>query len=94
MMFELPDEFKISPGGLNCSMMDTGAVYLVFTAEDDEAWQIGLEGHITGIIIPAQVSRRHLDQVLGEIRDLGGVRFVVTPRTDGGARSGAGDKEA
>lgn len=41
-----------------------------------------MEGHITGMIIPAQVSKRHLNQVLGEIRAFGGVRFVVTPRTN------------
>jgi hypothetical protein len=56
--------------------MDTGARYVSFgfRLEDLKG------GQIVGLIIPAEVDKRHLDQVFGEIRDFGGVRFVVVPR--------------
>ena len=48
---------------------------------DPEDFDLAMAGRLTGMIVPANVSQRHLDQVLGEIRELGGVRFVVTPRS-------------
>ena len=80
MMNELPDKFKTARGGLRYSTMDTGDRYVVFTIDDDD-WDLAQNGEIAGMIIPADVGQQHLDQVLGEIRDAGGVRFVVIPRS-------------
>ena len=46
-----------------------------------EDFDLAMAGRIAGMIVPADVDREQLDQVLGEIRDLGGVRFVITPRS-------------
>ena len=80
MMYALPDKFDTARGGLGYSTMDTGDRFLVFTIEDDD-WDLVKNGEIAGMIIPADVGQQHLDQVLKEIRDSGGVRFVVMPRS-------------
>ena len=80
MMTELPDEFEIARGLLRYSTMDTGDRYVTFEV-DPEDFDLAMAGRLTGMIVPADVSTRHLDQVLGEIRDSGGVRFVITPRS-------------
>ena len=81
MMDELPKEFDTVRGWLRYSTMDTGDRYLVFAIEPED-FDRAMAGEISGMIIPADVSTRHLDQVLGEIRDLGGVRFVILPPTE------------
>jgi hypothetical protein len=45
---------------------------------------LAMEGRVVGVIIPDDVDGQSLDQLLGEVRDAGGVRFVVVPpgRTD------------
>ncbi len=78
MMSELPENFKTARGYLNYSTMDTGDRHVVFSVEPDD-WETVKAGRVTGMIIPAGVDMQHLDQVLGEIRDLGGVRFIVQP---------------
>ena len=86
MMYELPEGFDIVRGSLGYSTMDTGDRYLVFGVEpEDFDW--AKAGGIVGMIIPAGVGARYLDQVLGEIRDLGGVKFVIQPLTERPAES-------
>ena len=80
MLHKLPDKFDTARGLLCCSTMDTGDRYVEF-ATDPEDFDVAMKGKIVGMIVPADVSARHLDQALGEIRDLGGVRFVVLPPT-------------
>ena len=80
MLTELPENFKTARGLLRYSVMDTGDRYVTFEV-DPEDFDLAMAGRLTGMIVPADVDQRHLDQVLGEIRDLGGVRFVVTPRS-------------
>jgi len=86
MMYELPEGFDIVRGSLGYSTMDTGDRYLVFLVEP-EGFDLAKVSGIFGMIIPADVDARHLDQVLGEIRDLGGVKFVVKPLTERPAES-------
>ena len=62
------------------STKDTGDRYVTFEV-DPEDFDTAMAGRVAGMIVPTDVSQRHLDQVLGEIRDLGGVRFVITPRS-------------
>ena len=76
MMNELPKDFITVRGTLAYSRMDTGDRYAAFLAEDEE-YEKAKGGMIVGFIISAEVSQRHLDQVFGEIRDYGGVRFVI-----------------
>jgi len=78
MMFELPENFKTARGLLAYSTMDTGDRYVTFMVEPED-WDVANEGMIAGVIIPAEVGQEHLDQVLGEIRDHGGVRFIIIP---------------
>ncbi len=80
MMYKLPDKFDAARGLLRASTMDTGDRYVEFAIDPDD-FDLAMNGRIVGMIVPADVSGRHLDQVLGEIRDLGGVRFVVLPRS-------------
>ena len=80
MMTELPENFDTARGLLRYSVMDTGDRYVTFEV-DPEDIDLAMAGRLTGMIVPADVGKAHLDQVLGEIRDLGGVRFVVTPRS-------------
>ena len=80
MMDQLPEKFDTVRGSLRYSTMDTGDRYLVFAIAPED-FDRAMAGEISGMIIPADVSARHFDQVLGEIRDLGGVRFVITPRS-------------
>ena len=58
----------------------TGDRYVTFEVDQDD-FDKAMAGRLTGMKVPAEVSARHLDQVLAEIRDLGGVRFVITPRS-------------
>ncbi len=81
MMHELPDKFDTARGLMRYSTMDTGDRYVTFEIEDED-WDVAKNGEIVGMIIPADVGKQHLDQVLGEIRDLGGVRFVILPPTE------------
>ena len=80
MLTELPEEFETARGYVRYSTMDTGDRYVTFEV-DPEDYDLAMAGRLTGMIVPAEVSAHHLDQVLGEIRDLGGVRFVITPRS-------------
>ena len=80
MMDELPDKFDTARGLLRYSTMDTGARYVQFAIDPDD-FDLAMNGRIVGMIVPADVSEQHLDQVLGEIRDSGGVRFVILPRS-------------
>ena len=80
MMHELPDKFDTARGSLRYSTMDTGDRYVEFAINAKDYDRV-MAGEIVGMIIPADVGKAHLDQVLGEIRDLGGVRFVITPRS-------------
>ena len=80
MMRQLPDKFDTARGLLRYSTMDTGDRYVTFEIEDED-WDLVKNGEIVGMIIPADVGVVHLDQVLGQIRDLGGLRFVVLPRS-------------
>ena len=80
MMTELPEVFETARGLMRYSTMDTGDRYVTFEV-DPEDFDKAMIGGLCGMIVPADVSKRHLDQVLGEIRDLGGVRFVITPRS-------------
>ncbi len=81
MMDELPEKFDTVRGYLRYSTMDTGDRYVTFGI-DPEDFETAMAGRLIGMIVPADVSKRHLDQVLGEMRDLGGVRFVVLPPTE------------
>jgi hypothetical protein len=76
MMTELPDKFDTVRGSLRYSTMDTGDRYVTFGV-DPEDFDLAMAGRI----VSADVDGDRLDQLLGEIRDLGGVRFVVTPRS-------------
>ncbi len=78
-MYKLPDKFDTARGLLRYNIMDTGDRYVAF-AIDPHDFDLAMNGRIVGMIVPADVSEQHLDQVLGEIRDLGGVRFVVLPQ--------------
>ena len=78
MMNEFPEEFDTVRGLLRYSTTDTGDRYLAFGIEPEDFGR-AMAGRVIGMIIPAGVSTQHLDQVLGEILDLGGVRFVVVP---------------
>ena len=80
MMHNLPDKFDTTRGLMRYSIMDTGDRYVEFAIDPDD-FDLAMNGRIGGMIVPADVSKRHLDQVLGEIRDSGGVRFVVLPRS-------------
>ena len=80
MLTELPENFKTARGLLRYSVMDTGDRYVTFEV-DPEDFDLAMAGRLTGMIVPTDVDQQHLDQVLGEIRDLGGVRFVITPRS-------------
>lgn len=80
MMTELPEKFETARGLLRYSVMDTGDRYVTFEV-DQKDFDVAMAGRLTGMIVPTEVSEEHLDQVLGEIRDLGGVRFVITPRS-------------
>ena len=80
MMNELPDKFDTARGLLRYSTMDTGDRYVAFATDPDDS-DLAMNGRIVGMIVPADVSEQHLDQVLGEIRDSGGVRFVILPRS-------------
>ena len=80
MMNELPDKFDTARGLLRYNTMDTGARYVEFVIDPDD-FDLAMNGRIGGMIVPADVSEQHLDQVLGEIRDSGGVRFVILPRS-------------
>ncbi len=80
MMDELPDKFDTARGLLRYSTTDTGARYVQFAIDPDD-FDLAMNGRIGGMIVPADVSGQHLDQVLGEIRDSGGVRFVILPRS-------------
>jgi hypothetical protein len=82
MMTELPKDFKTVRGSMRYSTMDTGDRYVSFGIWPED-WDAAQEGRIVAFIVPAGVGQRHLDQVLGEIRDDGGVRFVVMPRQTG-----------
>jgi hypothetical protein len=79
MLHELPKESKTARGFLRYSTMDGGARYVVFHVEPEDL-ETAREGAVVGMIVPAEVDQHHLDQVLGQIRELGGVRFVVVPR--------------
>ena len=79
-MRQLPDKFDTARGLLRYSTMDTGDRYVTFEIDPDD-WDVAKNGEIVGMIIPADVDVEHLDQVLGQIRDLGGLRFVVMPRS-------------
>jgi hypothetical protein len=61
--------------------MDTGDRYLVFAFEPED-FDLAKASGIVGMVIPANVDKKHLDQVLGEIHELGGVKFVVKPLTE------------
>ncbi|MBT3551728.1 MAG: hypothetical protein HOO19_21545 [Rhodospirillaceae bacterium] len=65
------------------STMGTGDRYVIFEIERDD-FELAMEGRVVGVIIPDDVDGQSLDQLLGEVRDAGGVRFVVVPpgRTD------------
>ncbi len=80
MMNELPDKFDTARGLLRYSTMDTGDQYVEFAIDPDD-FDLAMNGRIGGMIVRADVSASRLDQVLGEIRDSGGVRFVVLPRS-------------
>ncbi len=80
MMNELPDKFDTARGLLRYSTMDTGDQYVEFAIDPDD-FDLAMTGRIGGMIVTADVSEQHLDQVLGEIRDSGGVRFVILPRS-------------
>ena len=80
MFTELPEKFETARGLMRYSTMSTGDRYVTFEV-DPEDFDSAMAGRVTGMIVPAEVSAHHLDQVLGEIRDLGGVRFVITPRS-------------
>ena len=80
MFTELPEKFETARGLMRYSTMDTGDRYVTFEVEPED-FDKAMAGRVTGMIVPADVSAHHLDQVLGEIRDLGGVRFVITPRS-------------
>ena len=79
-MNELPDKFDTARGLLRYNTMDTGALYVEFVIDPDD-FDLAMNGRIGGMIVRADVSASHLDQVLGEIRDSGGVRFVILPRS-------------
>jgi len=68
---------------LASSTMGTGDRYVIFEIERDD-FELAMEGRVVGVIIPDDVDGQSLDQLLGEVRDAGGVRFVVVPpgRTD------------
>ncbi len=80
-MCQLPKDYETARGLLRYSTMDGGARYIVFHVEPEDL-KTAREGAVVGMIVPAEVDQHHLDQVLGQIRDLGGVRFVVVPRRD------------
>jgi hypothetical protein len=80
MMTELPDKFDTVRGSLRYSTMDTGDRYVTFGV-DPEDFDLAMAGRLAGMIVSADVDGDRLDQLLGEIRDLGGVRFVVTLRS-------------
>ena len=80
MKDELPEKFDTARGMLRCSVMDTGDRHVVFVVDPGDL-DLAMNGRIAGMIVPAEVDQQHLDQVLGEIRDLGGVRFIVLPRS-------------
>ncbi len=80
MMRQLPDKFDTARGLLRYSTMDTGDRYVTFEIDEDD-FDLAMSGRISGMIVPAYVGKQHLDQVLGEIRDSGGVRFVVIRRS-------------
>ena len=80
MLTELPEKFETARGLLRYSVMDTGDRYVTFEV-DPEDIDLAMAGRLTGMIVPADVGEDHRDQVLGDIRDLGGVRFVITPRS-------------
>ena len=81
MMTDLPDKFETARGLLRYSTMDTGDRYVTFEVEPDD-FDVAMSGRVVGMIVPADVGVEHLDQVLGDIRHFGGVRFVILPRSD------------
>ena len=81
MMYQLPEKFETARGHLKYNTTDTGDRYLVFLVEPEDS-KLAEDGTIAGLVIPARVRQSHLDQVLGEIHDSGGIRFIVIPRRD------------
>jgi hypothetical protein len=77
MFAELPKDSKTVGGTVSYSTTDTGDRFVSFASKDIETAR---GGFVVGFVIPAGVSERQLQQVLGEIRSLGGVRFIVRPR--------------
>ena len=80
MLTELPDKFEIARGELRYSTMDTGDRYVTFEI-DPEGFDLAMAGRLAGMIVQADVDKERFDQVLADIRHSGGVRFVVTPRS-------------
>ena len=80
MKFELPDNFRTARGMLGCSTTDTGDHHVVFLVEPED-FEIAREGVLAGMIIPGYVGEQHLDQIIREIRDAGGIRFIIVPRS-------------
>jgi len=80
MMWELPKEFKTVRGSLAYSTTDTGDRHVVFMIEGEDM-EMARAGRIAGLIIPPGVDKRHLDQVIGEIREIGLRVIIVPPQT-------------
>ena len=59
--------------------MDNGDRHVVFMIEPED-WDIVREGEVSGFIIPREVHEQDLHQVLAEIRDQGGLQYVVIPK--------------
>ncbi len=79
MMNELPAKFDTARGLMRYGNMDTGDRYVTFEIEPDD-FELAMAGRVIGMIVPADVDGQTLDQTLGEMRDAGGVRFVVVPK--------------
>jgi hypothetical protein len=80
MMWELPEDLRTARGYLSYRTMDTGDRRVVFRI-DQEDWDAAKDGEIVGMVIPARADKERLDQLLGELRDLG-LRFIVMPRRE------------
>ena len=81
MLMDFPKNSWTVRGGLNYGTTDTGDRYVNFTIDPDEDYQKAREGEIFGFIVPAEVDRQTLDQLLGEISRLG-VRLVMAKREE------------